>query len=68
VVAAPVPLAPAALSWEPLVSEVPLVSVSLVSLVFVESFVSASVPLPRGTVESRLHRGRAELRRKLTGY
>ncbi len=24
--------------------------------------------IPRGTVESRLHRGRAELRRKLTGY
>jgi RNA polymerase sigma-70 factor (ECF subfamily) len=24
--------------------------------------------VPRGTVESRLHRGRAELRRKLTGY
>ena len=24
--------------------------------------------IPRGTVESRLHRGRAELRKKLTGY
>jgi RNA polymerase sigma-70 factor (ECF subfamily) len=24
--------------------------------------------VPRGTVESRIHRGRAELRRKLTGY
>ena len=30
--------------------------------------IAAALQVPRGTVESRLHRGRAELRRKLTGY
>jgi RNA polymerase sigma-70 factor (ECF subfamily) len=30
--------------------------------------IADALNVPRGTVESRLHRGRAELRRKLTGY
>ena len=30
--------------------------------------IADALGVPRGTVESRLHRGRAELRRKLTGY
>jgi RNA polymerase sigma-70 factor (ECF subfamily) len=30
--------------------------------------IADSLGVPRGTVESRLHRARAELRRKLTGY
>ena len=38
------------------------------TLARVSRFMAETLGVPRGTVESRLHRARAELRRKLTGY